>query len=247
MFFCTAKIQKIISKKYNFISKEQLKEKISFEESKEYEQSIVKEGRNSLVFAENEGESERIGTNFDSVVTYDLHTAYFLGQKLEFKYKVGAENGRAISQIIIASPLGYAKFGSDGIFVTLHQRFSGRFSVYKYTPSFFPYYTLELLIGGSLDILVQFTSEEKWQLKIVLTGTLEIWGENRVGYKFFFKVKGGIHGTCLKGEASVTVDSELTGTGLHFWGGKVDLYLELSFIVKTLTVDVNIISPWQFR
>ena len=239
-------IQKI-SKKYKFISKEQLEEKISFEENKEYEQFTDKEGRKNFANEVPEPNQQLIGNEIENLKIYDLHTAYFLGQRLEFKYIVGVQKGKAISEIVIISNLGTARFGNGGVYFTLHKQFSGRYSVFKFSPKGFPFISVEVFVGGTLDILIEFTSEEKWQLRIVLTGTLDVSNENTIGAKKFLAISAGVSGTCLKAQAPITVDNEITSYGLHFWGGKIDGYVELSSFINTWRIDFNLISEWQFR
>ena len=236
-----------ISKKYNFISKEHLREKISLQENQEYEQIMDKEGRNNLVFVSDERWSQRIGYNIENEKIYDLHTAHFLGQKLEFKYRVGVRKGKAISEIIVVSNLGTATFGDDGISFTLHKQFNGKKSVFKFEPESFPFITVEAFIGGTVDILVEFTTVEKWQLQIVLTGTLDVSCENTIGKKGFVAVSAGVGGTCLKAQASVLVDREITGIGLHFWGGEVNGFVLFSTFLKDWKINFNLIKAWQFR
>ena len=95
--------------------------------------------------------------------------------------------------------------------------------------------------------MVEFTSEEKWQLRIVLTGTLDVINENTLGSKRVLGLSGGVTGTCLRAEAPVTVDREITSYGIHFWGGRLNGFVLLSTCLGDRKFEFNLISGWQFR
>lgn len=223
----TAEIAKLVADKFNFVSSEELIEKILEKEKQEQEIPVKFED-----VGEQTGPLRQLGFNFNVDKTFNIKTIKFLKQSISIKYRIAVKNGKAINQLIIDSSLGKATFGNDGVSVEIDKNWSGRIQVFKFVFPPVPAISLGVYAGGSLGISIHFTTSQKTTLKLSLSGSLTASAEIKAGWDKVLSLSAGADGTIIKATGYATVTGGSVSKGYSISGGKIVCYVKAKLLGK---------------